>query len=47
MRRQESLTSLVLQMESRLEPQTLPGKAFQGRTPMEMWEPGEWGMADS
>ena len=31
----EVLTSLVLQMESRLEPHTLPGKAFQGRTPGE------------
>lgn len=29
------LTSLVLQMESRLEPHTFPGKAFQGRTPGE------------
>lgn len=47
MRWQESLTSLVLQMESRLEPHTLPGKAFQGRTPVEMWEPGEWGVAGS
>lgn len=47
MRCQELLTSLVLQMESRLEPHTLPGKEFQGRTPMEMWEPGERGTADS
>lgn len=46
MRWQELLTSLVLQMESRLEPHTLPGKAFQGRTPVEMWEPGEQGIAD-
>lgn len=29
----DPLTSAVLQMDRRLEPQTLPGKAFHGRTP--------------